>query len=520
MARSLEARAAAAARRLKVGEPMSWRDQAQRLADLALVCLHDPADREAALALATGQCRFTRLLLDDEEGDDAAAVAAAVERLRALATAQIGDAAFLARLLESWDEHVYSHPWPRVAAALSALAAYPQDRALQRALIRGWVAASAAPPGFELPDDRTPVGFAESVQGGRTDALAAQHALREIDCALARDGDDADLRLERARLLSDLNLFAAAADDFDRAAALLSTPSLIQAGGPERARDAADEARRHREGRASLSAALAGALGNAMAQLADPNEGLQASFSDLDRLLRGQPDLPDEEAMQELAALARTIATQVATPSMFEPAPWREMGADEVAQGLDPRQHAADAAWQAHGLRPVCWAEHAAYSRRFGAQAVCGVWLHDSGDTVALHSTAGAVEAVDLETEFADGTQLVTTLGRGRNFLGGGPAIDTLHVDAVLPRAHLLALHRARVAHRLAKGSALVRPQRRFADFVAAQERQRMAKLDYRRRVGLDDFEACGIPAPFPEHFVPRVQEAVRAAMAALPAAG
>jgi hypothetical protein len=224
-----------------------------------------------------------------------------------------------------------------------------------------------------------------------------------------------------------------------------------------------------------------------------------------------RPAFEHSVAAPDLAALqqqAEAIAAQVVGSVPRQPLEWLP----HDGQGLDERLLAAVPQWQALGLQWVAWAEAPLYTHQFGAPTVAGLWTTPSGDVLLVHVAVRALENIDLETEFTDGLQLVTSLGRGLNFMDGGARVDTLHLDLDTPPAEMLALHRARVA----LAGREVRPVRDVADFEGLQERQRLAKLAYRRSEGLSEFEALGVPVEPQEHFAPLLRAAVQRRMAAL----
>ena len=128
-----------------------------------------------------------------------------------------------------------------------------------------------------------------------------------------------------------------------------------------------------------------------------------------------------------------------------------------------------------------------------------------AGWTLVSSSAPGA----HIDVQFSDGTQLVTTAGRGKTFMAGGPRIDTLHAEGTAPRAELLALHRARVALHLAEHPGLqLRPLRSVSEFPGVQDRQRQAKADFRLEHGLGRFEALGVSTDRTELFGPLLRAA------------
>lgn len=533
--------------RLRLHEA-TW-DRVAQVADLRAIVDLDPADRDAALELARLEHRWAHRLVDDDEDveadeadeDDAGPSAAdlAAEALRdaaaartvALAEAQLADADWTARLLDGWsDLPVAANVTARLRLALEARARHPQHLGLQRQEALAWADLATTVPTAEPPPGKPPMGVAVGAHGDYQDALATERAL----AALAPLPPEPALLEWQARLQLGLCRFDAAAAAYEAAAA------AWRASGDDAAADAAAEAdaqaARCRGGRAGLLDGMVGSFGAALEQMEQnaaarperpdlPEEaramlaqlkadsearvaGLRAQMEEMKSALEPGTAAPDFAALdQQAEALAGHVLGAVA----LQPVPW--VVHDGLA--LDPRLTGAVARWQAIGLVQVGWAEAPHYTRQFGAPTVAGVWTTPEGDALLVHVAVKHLESIDIETEFADGLQVVTSLGRGRNFMGGGPRIDTLHLDHDVDAAEMLALHRARVALVRAAGGTL-RPVRTVADFEGLQERQREAKTAYRLAEGLGDYEALGVPVDPLEHFAPRFQAAVRRRLATI----
>lgn len=518
----------------------TWR-RTDQVADLRVLCELEPADRDAALALCRLEHRWAWQLAtppaeddeDEPEADEAVVQAleqAAGARLLALAEAQRGDADWTAQLLAAWtDLPLATNVTVRLRLALQARVAHPHHAGLLREAAHAWVDLATTVPTAEPPPDKPPMGVCVSPQGDFTDALAAEHAL----AAIAAAPPDAGLAEAQAMLEQNLCRFDAAAAAWERHAALLRAAADA---GDEEAAEAAEaataQAARCRGGRAALAAGLMEGVDSALEALGaapdDPPDLPEAARELMAQLRAGREERlaslrEQAEAMQtamtagaappDFAALdeqADGIAGQILGAVPLQPMAW----VPHDGRGLDPRLQAGAERWRALGLALVGWAEVPAYSRQFGAPTVAGLWSTPEGDALVVHIAVRHLENVDIETELADGRQLLTTLGRGRNFLGGGPWVDTLHLDHDADLAEVLALHRARVA--LAAGGTALRPVRSVADAEAMQERQRQAKWAWRKSEGLGLFEALGVPVEPAEHFAPRLVAAVRRRAAAL----
>jgi hypothetical protein len=539
-------------RRLRIRVHEATWDRIAQVTELRAIVELDPTDRDAALELARLEHRWAHRLVeddnsdddiaeekDDEENDEPSAAdlaaealcAAAAARTIALAEAQLDDADWTERLLDGWtDLPVATQVTTRLRLVLQARGRHPQHAGLRRQEALAWADLATTVPTVEPPSGKPPMGVAVGVHGDFQDALATERALQ----ALAALPPEPALLEWQARLQLGLCRFDAAATAYAAAAAAWRASGE---DGADAAAEADDQAARCRGGRSALLEGMVGAFGEALGQLernaaeraerpAVPEAmrgllaqlktdrearvaGLRARMDELKSALE-----PAALAAPDFAALdqqAEVLAGHVMGGIALQPMVWTV----HDGHGLDSRLRGAMASWQAIGLVHIGWAESPHYTRQFGAPTVAGVWATPGGDALLVHVAVLHLESIDIETEFADGLQLVTSLGRGRNFMSGGPRVDTLHLDHDVDAAEMLALHRARVALLLAAGSTL-RPVRSVADFEGLQERQRAAKAAYRLAQGLSDFEALGVPVEPLEHFAPRLQAEVRRHLAAV----
>lgn len=556
----------AALRRLRIRLAEAASQRAQQVADLQVLCEIEPADRLARLDLAVLQHRWAAWLADDddagedevdesdesdeaddvdEDADDEAAAdalqAQAADALHGLLQAHLDDAAFAGLLLSRLDEARLWQPWRQLHWALAAAARHPGDAGLRHRLAQAWLGVEGQSPAVELPEGQVPVGFAVDVYGQLHDADAARRALLAIDDALALDPDDAVLRQRRAELWLGLSQFDAAAQAFGEAAQ--AWRRLAQTIGDAdtreqaeaQAAEAEEQAARCARGRAALGEDWAADVQGALQRLGEPREpppgaaenvrellqdlqsqgeqtrrDLQAQWDDAWPQIQAASAAPDDEALAQMQQQAEGIAGHLVGSLSLVPLQW-EPGAVLTEPALRSRVDEA----LGLGLVALGTYELPAYSAQFGHPVVAQLLASADGDTAVLLSAVRGMPVLDLETELSDGRQLLTSLGRGRNFLGGGDTVDTLQVDIDQPLAEVLALHRARVAWALARSPGVtVQPVRDAAAVLAQQERQRQAKNAHRLAVGLTLFEALAVPSDQPEHFVPLLQAAARTRLA------
>lgn len=529
--------------RLRLNDAAGYR--AAQVEDYRALCGIDPTDRDAALTLCRMEYRWAWLLAapendhdsdhdhDSEEVDDEAAARAvqavedaAGQRLLALTQEHLADADWMANLLCAWPElPLAANIVARLRLTLQARASQPQHPGLRHAEALAWLDFARSEPTIESTPDQPPMGMTIGPHGELTDALAAERALAAMDAA----PPSATLAEMRAELEQSLCRFATAAAAWDAAAALWRDASNAATDESDAAPDRAAEAERRaslcRAGRAALVASSVDELDDLMSALEVPAtgvdlpEGAQALLTQLQSQRRERmaglrseieslrPALTATAAEPdgaELEAKALAIAAQILGAVPTQRMEW----VPHDGTALDPRLLAAQARWRALGLLFLGWTEVPLYSMLLGAPTVGGLWTTADHGTVLLHIATLHLETVDLETELDDGRQFLTSLGRGQNFMSSGPRVDTLHLDRDADMAEVLALHSARVA--LAAGGVAMRPVRSIPDLEAMLERQRLAKLAWRRETGLSEFEALGVPVEPSEQFAPRLTSAVR----------
>lgn len=503
----------------------------ERLESLRRLVAVAPTDREALLELALTQHRRAWFLVDEELDEDAQQ--AELARLQteaagwfdALLVEQRGDADFVARVFAGQDEPLQAAPWRRLRLLLQAQAAAPAHEGLRRLLALAWCdMAGRAPANFE-DGGTVPMGFLCDPFGNLYEPLMIERALAALAPLIAAAPHDIELRQQRAQLVVACGRYADAAADHEAIAAVWDARA---AADPEvrdealaTAAEARAEAERCRRGRAAvveaslsgIEAAIAG-LGQFDAEGALRRDELLADFSvNLRPHAEAMGGAPDAAALAELDAIAAKVAAKSHGLLSFEPVELRPF------DGALPDAWLSEtgAALESAGWRHLGWGENPVYSARFGVPVVFGLWSDPAGTSIAAATVAGALRVLDLESEFADGLQLITTAARGRSNYGGGPGCDQIAVDVDVPMDELAALHQARVAQRLA-----LAPQARaltiagVAAFAAMQERQRQGKLAWRLVEGIGEYEALGMPQDHLEHFVPRVRRAVREEFARL----
>lgn len=491
-----------------------------------------PDDREARLDLALTQHRRAYFLVDDELDEEAQQ--AELARLQAeaegwfdaLVAEHLADADFMARLFAAEHGPLQAAPWRRLRRLLEAQAAAPAHAGLGRLLALAWCDMAGRAPSNLDDSGKVPMGFLCDPFGNLFEPLMIERALAALAPLLQAAPRDIELLAQRAQLSIACGRYADAAVDHEAIAAAWDERAAADADARAEALEAAEQARgeaeRCRRGRSAVVEASLGGLEDLIAQLgrfqgdqgdqgdddsAARRDELQAEFeTNLRPQVEAMSSEPDAAALAELDEIAAQVAARSHGLLTFEPVELVPF------DGALPDRWLAEtgAQFEAAGWRHVGFCENPVFSARFGVPVICGLWTDPAGTSIAAATVAGALRVLDLESEFEGGLQLITTASRGRSNYGGGPGCDQIAVDADVPPTELAALHRARVAQRLA-----LAPQQRaltidsVAAFAAMQERQRRGKLAWRLAEGIGEYEALGMPNDHLEHFVPRVRRAI-----------
>lgn len=537
--------------RIRLAEAAGLRRE--QLADLHRLAQLEPDNAQLQLHRAAMQHRWAHLNVDDEgeaaEQETQGLQVQAAQWFQELAAQHVQDPEFMHAWFQAWDEAYVGDLWQRLRWALLACAASPAVQRLQRNLAVNWCRLASQAPAGHADDAPPPMGFLVDAFGSLYDALMMQRSLQALQPLLAAAPDDVDLLELRASLLAACGKTKqAAADHLARAATLEqlhdgAVDEDDRAALAERAEQARTEARRCAAGREAMVAEsmadMEGAV-QGLGQLSPANRAhqplseedqaaraeMQASSAQTRESLLGQlaqwaPQLqalaagPNAEQRAAFDALAERVAARMPGLLAFEPSQWLALRERDLQAPVHEFLLATGQTLQALGWRHLAWCENPAYRKMFGQQVVTGLWVDAAGTSLAAAAAVKAIRLVDLETEFSDGVQFVTTGSRGRSNFSGGPQIDQLAVDPDVPLESLAELHRARVALRLALHpgqTALVTAD--VPSFAAMQERQRVAKMAFRLGEGLSEFEALGVPNDFPDYFVPRLQEAARRVIA------
>lgn len=363
--------------------------------------------------------------------------------------------------------------WRTTTAALEALARDAGDREPWIQVAGRWAATAMMPPALLAADGRVPLGFSLRPDGFPQEAAATERALVELTRLIDGGSSTPSLLTMRAELLFGWRRYVDAQRDWQAAIDVLGAE-------PGRSAEQAQISQRMAEARHWAAA---------------------------------EPKLSDDD-LASLREAAVQLGSHAAHTVEFEPSERRWVAQGSTPPDLDARLRDAAAELAEAGLGALGWCEDLTLAAQHGKRATLGVWLSGAHTSVAA-GAMGPAFSCDLETWMSDGRHVVTTRTRGQTNFGGGPWIDRVNVDGVVPLADTLALHKARVHALLATTPGLeVVPVVSLDDWSAMQEDQRQRRLAHRLDVGLTETEARGIPFGPPDLTVPLLQAAARDAVA------
>lgn len=363
--------------------------------------------------------------------------------------------------------------WRLTCEALEYLARTPDDHEAWVQVAGRWVATAVMPPATIAADGRVPMGFSLRPDGAPQDAAATGRAIADLTRLIDAGVDPAFLLPMRAELAFGWRRYDDAEADWRRAVELI-------AGDRGRSRERAEYERRIR---ASAKARA------------------------------GEPTLSSAD-LEQVREAAKSLGAHTGNLLYFDPAVLEWAAPGVTPADPDPRLVAAAHELGALGLEALGWYENETLRARYDQRALSGVWLAGTHTAVAA-GAMGTAFACDLESQMSDGRHVATSMGRGQNHFLGGPWVDTVFVDATVPLADALALHRARVHALMATTPGLeVVPITGVEDWTAMQEAERRHKLTYRLDTGLSETEARGVPFGPPDVFVPLLQAAARESVA------
>lgn len=363
--------------------------------------------------------------------------------------------------------------WRRTTAALEVLARDASEHEHWIAVAGRWAATAVMPPALLSPDGRVPLGFSLRPDGSPQDAAVTERALADLTRLIDADVSPEFLLPMRAELEFGWRRYADAQRDWQAAIDLL-------AAEPGRSADQAQIFQRMNEARQWIAM---------------------------------EPRLSDED-LEGLREAAAQLGTHAAQAAEFEPSLRTWVSPGSTPLDLDDRLRDAAEEVAAAGLGALGWCDDVTLAEQHGKQATLGVWLAGAHTSVVA-GAMGPAFSCDLESWLSDGRHVVTTRTRGQTNFGGGPWIDRVNLDAVVPIDAALAFHKARVHALLVTTPGLeVVAVASIDDWEAMQEDQRQRRLAHRLEVGLNETEARGIPFGPPDITVPMLQAAARDAVA------
>ncbi|MEM8874799.1 MAG: hypothetical protein AAGD32_11150 [Planctomycetota bacterium] len=132
---------------------------------------------------------------------------------------------------------------------------------------------------------------------------------------------------------------------------------------------------------------------------------------------------------------------------------------------------------------------------------------------VLLRAIPNHIRTVEIETEFDDGTFLLTNNCAKVNLMDAPSVIHRKQHPTDKPVGELLVDHDERLAERLNQAGVAIRPVRTMRDGIGSQMRMDALKSKFRKQVGpLTDTEAERFVEPYQDESAEELQEKLRAA--------
>jgi tetratricopeptide (TPR) repeat protein len=470
----------------------------------------DDADQERAVALAehyAADATRSLLRLVDEHG---------------------ADLDFVHSMFDAFDEFYNLDTWVHYTMLLKVLAAHPDDMALRAREARYLTGLANH---CAIDSEEIPAGYWESVSGQRLHVVTLERAVRCIDevCALA---PDPALLVSKADMLSAIEHYPAAAAVYRQAAALFDSAAASAADDvreelSDKAGDARTQAELCLQGRQAINNANFASIETAMQGLQDMRaewrleagrEAPEDDYGMADKLaeLRGaleesEPTMTDEQRDQ-YHRLAESLARQTVGMISLDAVELGPIDGADLEGGLLPWFDSIRPELERSGLTLGQQFDNPSNNRMLRTQCQGQWWTDASGASALVVEGARSLTFTlrRLLTELSDQSFIMTADDRCRSFWQYGPTIDALSVDGTTPLATMIALHQVRVARALAARPDLhANPIDSLARLAEAENRARVAKLDFRKKEKITEIEVRGMHVQFHDEFKAMLEAAI-----------
>lgn len=422
------------------------------------------------------------------------------------------------KIFDYWDKTVFWQPWQSYLLLLTALQARP-DAFVFRKKEALYLAALARHE--EEGVTKVPTGyFADQVLGN----IHARTAYDALDAISAIDGHEQDLELlaARAELQQALGDYAAAANSYRRIANICET-KLAKSDESERATwnekiaDALQSAANCECGYKAIQqhhiASLENALDRAQASMNDLEEKMRARMGEsytpgekpnLDDAMRSLRDwegkldelvsMPTEEEMATLREKAASVAARTVGLVRFTPVILSPMNRSDFTSDLPDWFNEVEAAARLENMEFADWFQNLQSVEALKKEAPGQLWLSPARDFEFTAEAASTTRLKRCITEFNDGSLMITADARGSGFYSSGPKVDSFNVFKSTPIAEMLAVHRARLAVKLARNPGLrVVAIDGLARAQEVEGRMKRHANEFRINYGITEAEARGM---------------------------
>ncbi|HEY8026703.1 MAG TPA: hypothetical protein VIF60_19335 [Burkholderiaceae bacterium] len=445
------------------------------------------------------------------------------------------------KIFDYWDKTVFWQPWQSYLLLLTALQARPDAFAFRK---REALYLASLARHEEEGLTKVPTGYFADQVLGNIHARTAYDALDAIS-AIAGHEQDLELLAARAELQQALGDYATAANNYRRIAnlceiELAKSDESEHASWNEKIADAIQSAANCDGGYKTIQEHHIASLGSAVNQFQarmdelegkmrerfgeSYSRGEKPNFDDAMGSLReweGKLDqlvsMPTEEEKTTLREKAASVAARTVGLVRFTPVILNPMNRSDFTSDLPDWFEEIEAAAHTQNMEFTGWFQNLQSVEALKKEAPGQLWLSPERDFEFTAEAAGTTRLKRCITEFNDGSLMITADARGSGFYSSGPEVDSFNVFKSTPITEMLALHRARLAAKLARHPRLrVVP---IDGLTRAQEVEGLMKRhanEFRIKFGITDAEARGMNVKHHAFFVAELKREVAERVASI----
>jgi hypothetical protein len=203
---------------------------------------------------------------------------------------------------------------------------------------------------------------------------------------------------------------------------------------------------------------------------------------------------PTDEEKATLREKAASIATRTVGLVRFTPVVLSPMNRNDFDADLPDWFDEIEPPLSEENMELAGWFQNLQSVEALKKEAPGQLWLSPEHEFEFTAEAAGTTRLKRCITEFNDGTLMITADTRSANFYSSGPKVDSFNVFKSTPIVEMLAVHRARLAVKLAR-----HPELRVVaidGLARAQEvegRMKRHANEFRIKYGITDAEVRGM---------------------------